>query len=362
MKTIIVLSVLAVLYGRPAFALEVNEGYDNLNTLSGLEISDGSEKMNTFPKEFSFEIHEDLTHLENWRLKLHYKTAGEIKAWKLILADGRHVNAFAVHKSGLIVGAASPVDSIVISQVSPSGRGKGVTVLFLKGNKTIKPKPSDIGVFNFDLKRQKFNVTPSLKDFRSFPVYLVVDKSFSMFDVMKHVKAAGKNFLKSLPDTMHCTQIAFNRGLEILDKGLKPCRESTQYLDRIKASGGTNIYSALNHAYMDASAKKLPGGIRPLVMVVTDGAHNFNKTVSKAQVIASMKKSQAATLVFWAGDVDTKPLEGIAAYQMKRTRDIKSRLDEYFKSVKTFIGRQTMLYVPDAVKRPVAGPKVARRP
>ncbi len=361
MKKIKCLCCLMMFLPAQAFGLEINEGYGNIDSLVKIEISDGLEQINTAPKEFSFDINFDLVNKGNWQVKIEKKLSKLMEAGKFRLRDGRRINAYAVHESGVIVGAASSVSDIVINVVSPLNEGEEVKTLFLNGKKTVNPKASDVAVFDFDLNRKGFEFVATTKALKGIPVYLLVDKSGSMTGVMRHVKSAGKTFLKSLPKGVRCMQVAFNSNVEVLDDGKESCGKSTKYLDGIQAGGGTNIFAALLHAYQDAKNKNLPDNIRPLVIVITDGVNGIWTGGTRKKVLTVMKEVKPVTYIFWAGKADTKALSGIANYQMQRTADIKSRLDSYFKSILSFIGRQKILYIPNKVKKPVA-PKVARRP
>lgn len=346
-----------------AFGLEINEGYENIDSLVKIEFSDGMEQIDSAPKEFSFDINYDLLNKGSWQVKIEKMVSELMEDGKFRLRDGRRINAYAVHESGVIVGAASPVSDIVINVVSPLNEGKEVKTLFLNGSKTVNPKVSDVAVFDFDLNRKGFDFVAAAKAFQGIPVYLLVDKSGSMGgEVMEHVKTAGKTFLKALPKGARCMQVAFNRSVEVLDQGKEACGDSTKYLDGIKAGGGTNIYAALLHAYQDARMKNLPHNIHPLVIVITDGVNGLDIGGTREKALKAMNEVKPVTFIFWAGKADTKALSGIASYQMQRTADIRGRLDDYFKSILSFIGRQATLYIPNKIKKQIAPPKVARRP
>lgn len=357
MKTIFLSISIVVLYVGVALGFpQVIDRHHQVETLSqNFILMDEIKGNDSLPKDLKLHLKPVGSPLADWELVL----IDRINRARLTLADGRPITTFAYYKTdpmgktGVIVGSVNPVDSIDISLVADIDKGTEIQAMF-KSDKAqvIEPRRRDIGVFNFDLGREVFKAQRSSDSLARNLVFVLIDKSGSMVSGLPGVAKSGGVFLDKLPKKRtECMVATFNHQFHLLDKSYwhGSCAGKSRLLKGIIAQGGTNIYSALLIAFQAINTRKeaLGENVKPLVLVVTDGAQNDTVVIPKSEVIKAMEKSDTTVFTFWQGaGLDKKPLEGITAYEMENVHDIENGLKSFFSNVNLYTAGQMHLLIP----------------
>ncbi len=335
---------------------QIHDRFDQIDTLpKTFHLIDGIQGNDTLPQDLKFHLKPAGSQLEDWELLLRAK----VNEAGLTLEDGRPITTFDVFKTdqegkeGVIVGSVNPVESIDISLVADVGKDSEIQVMFNNtAAQVIEPNPKDIGVFNFDLERQTFQAKASSQSKIQTLVFVLVDVSGSMVSALPGVAKSGRTFLQKLPQKRtQCMLGIFNHRFHNLGKSYwnGSCAKKSSLLKGIRANGGTNIYSALLIAFQAINARKdaLGHEVKPLVLVVTDGAQNDTVDIPKTEVIKAMEKSDTTVFTFWQGTgLDKKPLEGITAFEMENASDIERGLSSFFSNVNLYNAGQMHLLIP----------------
>lgn len=144
----------------------------------------------------------------------------------------------------------------------------------------------------------------------------VVDVSGSMSDQkMEQARAAGRQFINSLADGDRFRIIAFSSDVRDFRDGWSPVtretiRSALDYVDDLRAAGGTNIAGAIEAA-LSAPASR---GRLSLVLMLTDGAPTVGETNPEA-IAARAARLRGNTRVFTFGigaDVNANLMEQLA--------------------------------------------------
>lgn len=263
----------------------------------------------------------------------------KIRRAELTLADGRKSSVFGYNQAGnVIVVSDKPVAHISVTGVN----SKNISVIFYDAdNKIVAPHKENIRVFDLNFKPLNFDYTPAQSPNSSMKldVTILLDRSGSMGGYMPFVQDATKLFMRELPSFSQCLLITFGSLVEQLGNGFSPCSTSTILLaPPIMAEGATALFAALETGLRSGSSTGLPH----LVIVVTDGVNTENG-LSKEQLIALKKSTNAKVLVFWAGVHDPEHLKGLADFESVSTSNIRSDLDAFFSSIGVSIsGIQTL--------------------
>ena len=161
-------------------------------------------------------------------------------------------------------------------------------------------------------------LSPLMRAAREMPrdIVLVIDASGSMSGrKIEQARAAGRQLLQSLTPSDRFRLIDFSSDVRSFRDGWSAAtaptvRSAMEYLDGLRANGGTNIQGALE----EALAADTPEGRLPLVLFLTDGAPTVGET--RPDVIARRAgdlRHQRRVFTFGIGaDVDTALLEQLA--------------------------------------------------
>ena len=357
MKTIIIALTFSVLLAGGAHAFpKIQDRFHQIDTLSkNFTLLDGIQGNDTLPEDLRMILNPAGSPLKDWELLLRDK----INRTRLTLDDGRPITTYSYFKTdkegkhGVIVGSTSPVDSIDISLVSDIKKGTEIQAMFNDANaQVLEPRRKDIGVFNFQLERQDFRPRKSSASVARNLNFVLIDKSGSMAASMDGVAKSGRVFLQKLPKKKsECMLASFNHQFHLLGNSYwhGSCSGKARLLKGIMPEGGTNIYSALLIAFQAIQSRKdaIGKNVKPLLLVVTDGAQNDTVAIPKAEVIKAMEKSGTTVFTFWQGrGLDKKPLEGITAFEMENTRDIEKGLKTFFSNVNLYTAGQMHLLIP----------------
>ena len=148
-------------------------------------------------------------------------------------------------------------------------------------------------------------------------VTLVLDRSGSMNgEKLDQVREAALQVLAGLEDGEAFNIIVYNTGVDLFSerpvlKSKKTIRAAREYLNTLKAAGGTNIHDAL----IEALRQKPTGDMLPIVLFLTDGLPTVGNTSEKAirQLAAKGNPHQRRIFTFGVGvDVNTPLLDKIA--------------------------------------------------
>lgn len=161
-------------------------------------------------------------------------------------------------------------------------------------------------------------LSPPARAARAMPrdIVLVIDVSGSMSGrKIEQARAAGRQLLQSLTPTDRFRLIDFSSDVRAFRDGWSAAtapnvRAALDYLDALRASGGTNIQGALDEALAGDS----PEGRLPLVLFLTDGAPTVGETRPDAIARhAGELRRQRRIFTFGIGaDVDAGLLEQLA--------------------------------------------------
>lgn len=326
-----------------------------LDTLpQGFKLIDSLKGNDTLPQDLRLHLKPVGSPLTDWEVILRDK----INDAGLTLADGRPITTYGWFKTdpdgktGVIVGSVDPVDSIDISLVADVKNGSDIQVMFNSTSaQVIEPKRKDIAVFNFDLERQTFKAKRSSEARARNLIFVLVDRSGSMVSALRGVAKSGRAFLNKLPKKRtDCMLGTFNHQFQLLDKSYwhGSCSGKARLLEGITAGGGTNIYSALLVVFqaINERTKALGTNVKPLVLVVTDGAQNDTVKIPKSEVIKAMEKSDTTVFTFWQGSgLDKRAMDGITAFEMENVSDIGKGLKTFFSNVNLYTAGQMHLLI-----------------
>jgi len=149
-------------------------------------------------------------------------------------------------------------------------------------------------------------------------VTLVLDRSGSMRgDKLDQVREAALQILAGLAPGEAFNIITYNEAVESFApkpviKTDEAVERATAYLEKVRASGGTNIYDALLEALRQAPAD----GMLPIVLFLTDGLPTIGQTSETAirDVAAKANPHKRRVFTFGVGlDVNTPLLDKIAS-------------------------------------------------
>ena len=161
-------------------------------------------------------------------------------------------------------------------------------------------------------------LSPPARPVRATPrdIVLVIDVSGSMSGrKIEQARAAGRQLLQTLTPSDRFRLIDFSSDVRSFRDGWSPAtaanvRAATDYLDALRANGGTNIQGALD----EALASDSPEGRLPLVLFLTDGAPTVGETRPDSIVQhAGDLRRQRRIFTFGIGaDVNASLLEQLA--------------------------------------------------
>jgi Ca-activated chloride channel family protein len=182
-------------------------------------------------------------------------------------------------------------------------------------------------------------------------VIFVVDTSGSMSEDAKMEKARsalryGVNTLKA-KDRFNIVSFAGEEHLlneSLLQGNDEGKRRAMDFIDRMKATGGTNINDALLSALKQANpgGKSVEGGRTQIVVLITDGQPTVGETQPKRilENVRQANKTQIRLFTFGVGyDVNTLLLDGLASENrgavgyIEPNEDLEVKVSDFFAKV-----------------------------
>jgi len=161
-------------------------------------------------------------------------------------------------------------------------------------------------------------LSPPVQTARATPrdIVLVIDVSGSMSGrKIEQARAAGRQLLQTLTPSDRFRLIDFSSDVRSFRDGWSPAsagnvRAAVEYLDALRANGGTNIQGALE----EALASDSPEGRLPLVLFLTDGAPTVGETRPDAivQRAADLRRQRRLFTFGIGADVNASLLEQLA--------------------------------------------------
>ena len=161
-------------------------------------------------------------------------------------------------------------------------------------------------------------LSPPVQSSRATPrdIVLVIDVSGSMSGrKIEQARAAGRQLLQTLMPSDRFRLIDFSSDVRSFRDGWSfatggNVRAAVEYLDALRANGGTNIQGALE----EALAADTPEGRLPLVLFLTDGAPTVGETRPDAivQRVADLRRQRRLFTFGIGADVNAALLEQLA--------------------------------------------------
>ena len=161
-------------------------------------------------------------------------------------------------------------------------------------------------------------LSPPVQSSRATPrdIVLVIDVSGSMSGrKIEQARAAGRQLLQTLTPSDRFRLIDFSSDVRAFRDGWSfatggNVRAAVEYLDALRANGGTNIQGALE----EALASDTPEGRLPLVLFLTDGAPTVGETRPDAivQRAADLRRQRRLFTFGIGADVNAALLEQLA--------------------------------------------------
>ena len=161
-------------------------------------------------------------------------------------------------------------------------------------------------------------LSPPVQTSRATPrdIVLVIDVSGSMSGrKIEQARAAGRQLLQTLTPSDRFRLIDFSSDVRAFRDGWSfatggNVRAAVEYLDALRANGGTNIQGALE----EALASDTPEGRLPLVLFLTDGAPTVGETRPDAivQRAADLRRQRRLFTFGIGADVNAALLEQLA--------------------------------------------------
>lgn len=182
-------------------------------------------------------------------------------------------------------------------------------------------------------------------------VIFVLDTSGSMSedDKMGKAKAALRHGVNTLDARDRFNIVSFAGEEHLLNEGLlvgndDGKRQAREFIDRMKASGGTNINDALLAAFKQANqgGKLEPGERTQMIVLITDGQPTVGETQPKRilENIRQANKTQIRLFTFGVGyDVNTLLLDGLASENrgavgyIEPNEDLEVKVSNFFAKV-----------------------------
>lgn len=181
-------------------------------------------------------------------------------------------------------------------------------------------------------------------------VVFVLDTSGSMADDGKLEKARaalrfGVNALNAR-DRFNIVSFAGEEHLlseRLLNADANGKKQALEFIERLKATGGTNINDALLAAFNQLAGKQLPTSERPqMIVLLTDGQPTVG-TTSASKILSNAKeanRSNARLFTFGVGyDINTLLLDGLAGEgrgavtYIEPKEDIEVKVSSFFSKV-----------------------------
>lgn len=197
----------------------------------------------------------------------------------------------------IAVGFSGGTSEIISSTVTPTGISVVASFKDADGN-YVSPPVDSLAAYDTSGKKLCFDYKTVEQAPPKMTFKLLLDKSYSMVNVMVDVKRTAKHFLTNvLPPEALCGVAAFDTALHPTHNTVQSCGGGGFHIDAIELGGGTDIYKALKHAYKEMSNPFLKDH-QKAVIVVTDGVSEIDAAQQK-ELIAL--KGETLTFVYLLG-------------------------------------------------------------
>ena len=242
--------------------------------------------------------------------------------------------------NNLIVAFSGGTSEIIKTAGTPNGFHVIASFKDDAGN-FISPPAGSLAVYTVSGEKLCFDYKSVQQAPPKIGIALLLDRSGSMAGNMRNVKTAAQNFLNALPNSAMCAVGSFNSELTYAHTNYQSCARGGFGFETIEASGGTDIFKALNSAYTDLSGSNFAGH-QKAVIVITDGYTMKDETL-KAKLIA--KKKDILTFVYFIGGNKKDDLEELTDHFISQGGDIKRSLSRYFGAIGQAYNNQKVLSV-----------------
>lgn len=265
-----------------------------------------------------------------------------ISKFGMVDANGiKIVSGFDIDQSNNIIVAFSGGTSEII-QTSGSPSQLNIVASFRDASgQFVSPPPDSVAVYSMSGEKLCFDYKTVQQEPPNIGIALLLDRSGSMAGNIDAVKSTANSFLNSLPTHALCAVGSFNSDLTYGHKNYQQCNGGRFGFENIKASGGTDIFKALNSAYSDLSGSFF-NGYQKAAIVITDG-YTVNDAKVKAELLAN--KNGILTFVYFIGGNHKDDLEGITDHFISQGGNVKQSLSHYFSAIGLAYKSQKVLSV-----------------
>lgn len=289
-----------------------------------------------FEKQISLKVKPDPRFLPTEALIRTISRIGIYDARGVRITSGFDIDL----KKDLVLAFSGGASQIINSSLSPSGLT--ITAHFKdKNGNFISPPKDSIALYSTSGEKLCFEYKDVQIAAPKMAFVLLLDRSGSMTDVISDVKDNAKRFLKELPVSAECALASFNSSFAYHNKYFQSCTCGNFNLQTLEAKGGTDLYAPLMDAYTNLSRNYFKD-YQKAVILITDGQILPDDEMRKKLLAA---KKDTLTFVYFLGDKDDAQLVGLADAYLQARTDIKSSLQQYFRSLTTAYSTQKVLEV-----------------
>lgn len=289
-----------------------------------------------FEKQISLKVKPDPRFLPSEALIRTISRLGIYNARGVRITSGYDIDL----QNDLVLAFSGGASQIIKSAVSPSGLT--ITAHFKdKNGNFISPPKDSIALYTTSGEKLCFEYKDVHIAAPKMAFVLLLDRSGSMANVISDVRDNAKRFLSELPASAECALASFNELFAYHNKYFQSCNCGNFNLQTLDAEGGTDLYTPLMDAYTSLSRDYFKD-YQKAVILITDGQIPPDEEMKKTLLAA---KKGILTFVYFLGDKDDAQLVGLADAYLQATTDIKSSLQQYFRSLSTAYGTQKVLEV-----------------
>lgn len=265
-----------------------------------------------------------------------------VSKFGMVDANGiKIVSGFDIDQSNSVIIAFSGGTSEIIKASGDLSNLNIVASFKDASGRFVSPPADSIAIYSLSGENLCFEYKTVQQMPPNIGIALLLDRSGSMAGNMDAVKSTANSFLNSLPSNALCAVGSFNSELSYGHKNYQQCNQGGFGFDDIEASGGTDIFKALNSTYSDLSGSYF-NNYQKAVIVITDG-YTINNEKLKAALLA--KKNGILTFVYFIGGNHKDDLEGITDHFISQGGNVKQSLSQYFSAIELAYKSQKILRV-----------------
>ncbi|MBT3001097.1 MAG: VWA domain-containing protein [Candidatus Thiodiazotropha sp. (ex Ctena orbiculata)] len=289
-----------------------------------------------FEKQISLKVKTDPRLIPSDVLIRTVSKIGMVDAKGIKITSGFDIDL----NNNLVVAFSGGTSEIIKTAITPKGLQIISSFKDSHGN-FVSPPPDSLAVYTIKGKKLCFDYKDIKKASSKMAFTLLLDRSGSMYGVIKDVQNSAQSFLHALPSSAECAVASFNSTFSYHNKLYENCNTGNFKLDNLDAEGGTNLYEPLLSAYESMSQLYFKDH-QKAVFIITDGQISADDALKQKLLNA---KGDILTFVYFLGDKEDQHLIGLADAFLKNTADIKNNLNQYFHSLSTAYITQKVLTV-----------------